>query len=311
MQKNREKIIFFGTADFAVPTLEALVKEGYTVVAIITTPDRLAGRKQILTPPPVKVAAQKLGLKIFQPEKLRDNPDLVEKLKNLNPGIGILAAYGKLIPSEIFNLPRYGILVLHPSLLPKYRGPSPVQTAILNGDKETGITIIKMDEEMDHGDIISSASYRISDNASFKEINDGIWHLGSNLLIKTLPDYLTGKIKPHPQDHSKATSCKLIKSSDGELKTDNTVELTYNKIRALNPDPGTYFEIEQNNKKLRLKIIETQPPNYLVAQPLSKGLFVKDGSLALGLQNGYLILKTVQPEGKKPMSGKDFVRGYF
>ncbi|MBI2063596.1 MAG: methionyl-tRNA formyltransferase [Candidatus Yanofskybacteria bacterium] len=157
--RSNTKIIFFGTADFAVPALEALVKTGYDIMAVITAPDKPVGRKQILTPPPIKVTAQKLNLEVWQPKNLKiENLNLIEnwKLKIGNCDLGVVAAYGKLIPPEIFNLPGHGTLNIHPSLLPKYRGPSPIQSAILNGEKETGVTIMQVDEEMDHGDMVAS-----------------------------------------------------------------------------------------------------------------------------------------------------------
>lgn len=155
------KIIFFGTSDFAVPALETLIKEGYEIVAVITNPDEPAGRKKVLTPPPVKIAAQNLGLNILQFPSLK-----IENLKLKIPDadVGVVAAYGKIIPAEIINLPRLGILNIHPSLLPKYRGPTPIQTTILNGEKETGVTIIKIDEEVDHGPILTNYKIQISND---------------------------------------------------------------------------------------------------------------------------------------------------
>ena len=314
MQKSSIKIIFFGTSDFAAPVLEALVKANYDVMAVITVPDKPVGRKQILTHPPIKLAAQKLGLNVLQPEKLKGNKEFLNTLNTKylihDTALGVVAAYGKLIPPEIFNLPKHGTLNIHPSLLPKYRGPSPIQIAILNGDTETGITIMKVDEEMDHGNLVSSCQLLVSSQDNYEILSKKMAELGAELLIKILPDYLAGKIKLQPQDHAQATFTKKFTADDGEIKPDDTPEQAYNKIRALNPEPGTYFWINKNNKKTRLKILEVEPLSYLEAQPLSGGLFVKNGQLILGLKNGYLMLKTVQPEGKKMMSGVNFARGY-
>ena len=156
MEKSSTKIIFFGTSEFTVPALKALMGGGYGIVAVVTNPDEPVGRKKVLTPPPVKVVAEKYGIKILQPKRLLNNPEFAEELKNLKPDVGIVAAYGKIIPAEIINLLRHGILNIHPSLLPKYRGPTPIQTTILNGEKETGVTIIKIDEEADHVPTIAS-----------------------------------------------------------------------------------------------------------------------------------------------------------
>lgn len=298
------KIIFFGTSEFAVPALETLKNKGYDIVAVITNPDELAGRNRISTPPPVKIAAQKLRLKILQPEKLRNNSEIIETLKKLEPAVGIVAAYGKIIPAEIINLPKYGILNIHPSLLPKYRGASPIQYALLNGDETTGVTIIKIDEQMDHGPIIAAEKLEINDE-NYKELHDKLAKLGVELLIKILPDYLEGKIEPAPQDHNMATFTKLIKTHDGEIKTNDNSRAAYNKIRALNPEPGAFIVIQ--NK--RLKILEVEMPEQKKTS-IAEDLFNLDGRLGLQLKDGQLILKTVQLEGKKPMKGEDFIKGH-
>ena len=297
MQKSSIKIVFFGSFEFAVPTLMALKNEGYDIVAVITNPDKPSGRKKILTPPPIKVAAQKLGLLILQPEKLRDNPNLVEQLKylpnakrsTLNASLGIVVGYGKLIPPEIFNLPAHGTLTIHPSLLPKYRGPSPVQTAMLNGDNDTGVTIIEIDEELDHGDILAAESHKLSPTATYEEAHNALFNLGADLLIKTLPDYLTDKIQPQPQDHSQATFTRKFTTEDGEIKQTETAQQAYNKIRALNPEPGAYIWLEKNplrlnlrERTIRLKILEAE------------------------LRDGRLEFKKVQLEGGKPITFKEF-----
>ena len=290
MQKTKAKIIFFGSFEFAVPTLEALVLADYDIVAVVANPDKPAGRKKVLTPPPVKVVAQKLGLQVLQPEKLKGNKEFLDSLNTKyliqNTDLGIVVGYGKIIPPEIFNLPKHGTLVIHPSLLPKYRGPSPVQSAILNGDVDTGVTIMKVDEEMDHGDIIAAADYRLSRDASYEEAHGALFNRGTDLLLKILPDYLAGEIKPKQQDHSKATNTHKFITEDGEIKPTDTAEQAYNKIRALNPEPGTYIWFDRDNKKRRLKILEAE------------------------LGGGKLEFKKVQPEGGRPMSFKDFLTGH-
>lgn len=313
MNKSSIKIVFFGTGDFAVQALEALTKEDYDVAAVITAPDKPTGRKQILTPSPVKVAAQKLGLNVLQPESLKGaefKNILNTKYKILDTNLGVVAAYGKLIPPEIFNLPKHGTLNIHPSLLPKYRGPSPIQTAILNGDTEIGVTIMKVDEELDHGDLVSSCQLLVSSDDTYKILSKKLAELGAELLIKILPDYLASKIKPQPQDHSKATFTRKFITEDGEIKPDDTIEVAYNKIRALNPEPGTYFVADQKDKKMKLKILEAQPQISQEVEPQGGKVSIKNSSSVLILKNGNLLLKTVQPEGKKPMSGQDFARGY-
>lgn len=285
MQKSSIKIIFFGTSEFAVPALETLKSEGYDIVAVVATPDEPTGRKQILTPPPIKTMANRLGLIAMQPEKLKGNPAIVHSLSSLGPNLGIVAAYGKVIPKEIIDLLKFGILNIHPSLLPKYRGSSPIQSALLNGEKTTGVTIMKIDEELDHGPIVAQEKLEIR-NEYYPELHDKLAKMGAKLLTKILPDYFERKIKPVPQNHDEATFTKLLKTGDGEIKLNDTAERAYNKIRALNPDPGAYVWLEKNGKKMRLKI------------------------LAAELSGRRLELKIVQPEGRKPMEAGEFIKGY-
>lgn len=241
MQNSKTKIIFFGTSEFAVPALEALVKEGYSVVAVITAPDKPVGRKQILTPPPVKLAAEKLGLKILQPEKLKGNQKLISLLAyKLAADVGVVASYGKIIPKEILEIPKHGLLNIHPSLLPKYRGPTPIQSALLNGDTETGVTILEVDEQVDHGPILKNGKWKMENGIKYEELENQLAKLGAELLIKILPDYLKGKIKPKGQDHSKATFTKLLKKSDGEIDWNKSAQEVYDKFRAFHRWPGIW-----------------------------------------------------------------------
>lgn len=288
MNKSSIKIIFLGTGDFAVPALEVLVNGGYDVVAVATTPDKPVGRKQILTPSPIKLKAQSLKLKVLQPEKLKESDTSYKALKLYSSmaDVGMVAAYGKIIPAEIFNAPKHGTLNIHPSLLPKYRGPSPIQTAILNGDTETGVTIMQVDEEMDRGPILANSKFQILNSKFYQKLHDDLAKLGAELLVKILPDYLAGKIKLQPQDHSKATFTKKFTIEDGEIKPDDTAKSAYNKIRAFNPEPGTFVWFEKNGKKMRLKILDAE------------------------LKNGCLEFKKVQPEGGKPMNIKEFLSGH-
>jgi len=275
------KIIFFGSFQYAVPALEAFIKNSYEILAIVTNPDSLQGRKKELVASPVKLAAQQAGLNVIQPEKLRHNAEFLEYLKSLNPDLNIVVAYGKIIPKEIIELPKYGTINIHPSLLPAYRGPSPVQAAILNGEKETGVTIMQIDEEVDHGPILAQAKYQISPNAYYQQITRELFQTGAELLIKTMPDWLAGKVIPRPQNHSSATFTKKFSWPDGRIDWNQPAEKIFNQIRALNPEPGTWTTF---NGKI-LKILKAS---------LSKG--------------STLILEEVQPEGKKAMAFEDFLR---
>ncbi len=294
------KIIFFGTSEFAVPALEALKNEDYEIAAVITNPDELVGRKKVLTPPPVKIAAQNLDLNILQFPSLK-----IENLKLKIPDadVGVVAAYGKIIPAEIINLPRLGILNIHPSLLPKYRGPTPLQTTILNGEKETGVTIIKIDEEADHGPVVAISNKVQVTSKKYEELQEELAKLGAELLIKILPEYLAGKIEPQPQDHSLATFTKKFTRDDAKISWDKTAEEIDRQIRALNPEPGVWTLW---NSKV-LKILEAEIGGEGRGQ--NGQVIQKENKIAVGTTEGWIVLKTIQLEGKKATSAEDFVRG--
>ncbi|MEK7603941.1 MAG: methionyl-tRNA formyltransferase [Patescibacteria group bacterium] len=278
---NSIKIIFFGTPDFAVPALKLLADSGYQIVAVFTQSDKHIGRKQVLSPPPVKFKADNLKLKVFQPKTLKDN-QVFEDFKNLNPDICVIAAYGKMIPKRYLDVPARGFVNIHPSLLPKYRGPSPIQTAILNGDKKTGVTIMLVDEEMDHGKILSSIEYRISDDKNYEGIEDDLAGLGAKLLIETLSEYINGNIQLTEQNHEQATYTKLLTREDGRIDWNKSALETYDQIRALNPEPGTW-------STWKGKIIN-----------------IKKAELA----DGKINIQNIQIEGKKEMAFQEFLNGH-
>jgi len=286
MENNKIRIIFIGTPEFGAIILEELVKNNYQPVLVITNPDKPVGRKQVLTPPPVKLAAQKYKISIEQPEKIKNSKI---KIQNLEPDLIITAAYGQIIPKEILKIPKYGCLNIHPSLLPKYRGPSPIQAAILNGDKETGVTIMLMDEKMDHGPILNQRELEFSIlNFQFSKLHDRLADLGAKLLLETIPDWINGKIKPQTQDEKKATYTKIIKKEDGEINWKKPAQEIERQIRAFNSWPGAFTFIQKKGKKIRIKICQAE---------LSK--------------DNKLIIKKLQPEGKKPMSFEEFKKGYL
>ena len=303
ISKSNIKIVFFGTPEFAVSVLNALVRDKYNVIDVITEPDKPSGRGRILTPPPLKIAAKKFGLNVLQFPTLKTE-DLKFKIPDFD--IGIVAAYGKIIPSKIIAMPKYGILAIHPSLLPKYRGPSPVQTAILNGDTKTGVTIIKIDEELDHGPTLGITNYELRIKENVKEATESLFKLGAELLLEIIQGYIEGKLKPIPQDHTRATFTRKLTLADGEIKPEDTAEKAYNKIRALNPEPGTYF-IMRDDKKLKIiRARISSTPEKLKAT----GLVEQNKELVLSFDDGFIILESVQIENKRIMSGKDFLNGY-
>jgi len=276
MENNKIKIVFIGTSEFGAVILNRLVKNNYKPVLVITQPDKPAGRKQTLTPSPVKKEAKLLEV----------GYDL-EEIKKIKPDLIITAAYGKIIPKEILEIPKYGALNVHPSLLPKYRGPSPIQTAILNGDKETGLTIMLMDQKIDHGPIIAQNKYKIGENITYQELEKILADQGAKLLIETLPKWIKREIKAKEQNHSKASYTKIIKKEDGKIDWNKPAQEIERKIRAFDPWPGAFTFIKKKDKKIRVKILEAE---------LSK--------------DNKLIIKKLQPEAKKPMSFEEFKKGY-
>ena len=296
---SKFKIIFFGTPDFAMPVLEALIKNGYNVSHLKT-------------------------------KSLKDD-SVFEEFKSLNPDLCVVAAYGKIIPKRYLEIPKYGFINVHPSLLPKYRGPSPVQTAIMNGDAETGASIMLVDEEVDHGPVLTKATYRIPDTKYHIEIAEDIFGLGAKLLVETLPKYTNGEIKPEPQDHSQATSTKMFSRIDGRINWNEPAEKIYNQIRALNPEPGTWTT--WNGKVINIptssRFYSPQNDDYRIEDPrfvenesgqvvypqvkngAEAGSVRKiNGDIAVLTKGGYLALETVQLEGGKKMNIKYFVSGH-
>lgn len=299
------EIIFWGTSEFAIPILETLKKSGYIPELIITTPDKPAGRSLKLKPSPVKKWAEKNEVTFFQPEKL-DSPEFISSLLNTRCLTGMVASYGKIIPKVILDIFPKGILNVHPSLLPRWRGADPIRAAILAGDKKTGVTIMLMDEKMDHGPVLKHETLNLNHKKYFyKELEEELAELGGKLLVETLPKWLAGEITPQEQGHSKATYTKKITKEDGHINWGEPAEIIERKIRALNPWPGTYaFWNEKRIKILEGEIIigsETKNPG---------SVFKYDSGFAVVSANDAIIIKTIQLEGKKPQNAKDFLNGY-
>ena len=269
---------FFGTDEFAVRVLEELRARGIVPRQIITAPDKPKGRHLVLTPPPVKIWAQKHSIGFLQPEKLDEIT--AKKLRAGSYELFIVVAYGKILPPAIVQMPPHGVLNLHPSLLPKYRGPSPIQTAILNGDEETGTTIMLCDEQIDHGPILKTQSVKLK-TQNYLELRDELAKLGAQLLAEIIPDWIAGKIKPVPQDDTQATYTKKILKEDGEIKLTDDPELNFRKFRALTPWPGIYFFANGT----RIKITQAR------------------------LADSKFVIEKVIPESKKEMSWDAFDRG--
>lgn len=300
------KIIFIGTPRFASIILEKLVENNYKPVLAITAPDKRKGRKKILTPPDVKITAKKHNIDIIQP---KDINNLKDEIKGLNPDLIILTAYSQILKKDILEIPKYGCLNIHPSILPKYRGPSPIQTAILNGDKKTGITIYLMDEKIDHGKIISICEFPISLIINCQELSEELAQKGAELLIETIPKLINGKITPFAQNEKEATYTKIIRKEDGRINWRQSSKKIERRIRAYNKWPGSFTFWEKNDKKtLRIKIIKAEESD--IENNKKPGqVFSSDNNLLIKCQRGSLIVKELQVEGKKPMKSDEFLKG--
>jgi len=292
------KIIFFGTSAIAVPSLEHLVSDGrFEILGVVTQPDRPVGRHAIPTPPPLKIATTRLGIThIEQPEHLKDDAfkQWIEEV-GTSCDTFVIVSYGKILPQWLLDLPKHGIVNIHPSLLPRWRGPSPIQSAIVAGDTMTGVSIMKIDMVMDHGPIIAQVGEPIRDADTGQTLHDRLAKIGSELLPDVLASYIDGKITPQPQNDALVTTCKILTRDDGKLDTTKTAQELERRVRAYQPWPGTWIDIDGS----RLKILSAK-----VSTSDRQGIqFLACGG------NTMLELTTVQPEGKKPMSGSDFARG--
>lgn len=291
-----------GTPEFAVPSLAELDKT-FDIPLVITQPDKPAGRKQRVAPSAIKVMAELLGIPVFQPESAK-NGLLLKSLKQINPDLVVVVAYGKLIPHDVLALPKYGVLNLHPSLLPKYRGPSPIQSAILNNEKKTGISIMLLDNEMDHGPILYQKDVIIETTDNAGTLHDKLSNLGASVFPTVINDFISDELRPYEQNHSEATFCKLLTKDDGKIDPASPVEQIHNQIRALTPWPGSFFLW----RKKRMIIHQSAIGKNTVTEDVGE-LFLKDQKLFLQCSNGTLEIIQLQVEGKKTMGVREFIRG--
>jgi len=289
-----------GSPDFSLSTLQAL-HENYTVVGVVTQPDRIAGRGRELKPPPVKSLALKLGIPIIQPENLRE-PGAMEQLRAWSPDVIVVAAFGQILKQDVLDLPNFGCINVHASLLPRWRGAAPINAAILHGDEETGVTIMKMDVGLDTGPILSQRAVRIQPDETAGSLFEKLSKLGADLLLDTLPKYLSGEIEPRPQPDEGATYASMMKKEDGLLDFSLPAKELERKVRAFNPWPGTYFEWDGNLLKVHRASIGVGK-----MREGERGVYL--GLPAVGTSENFLVLGEVQPAGKKPMPGKAFLAG--
>jgi methionyl-tRNA formyltransferase len=304
-EKSKPKIIFIGTPEYGAIILDKLIKGGYSPILVITALDKPIGRKQIITPPPVKVIAQEYKIPTLQPEKIENCKSEIEDLK---PDLTIVAAYSQIIPKDILAIPKFGFLNVHPSLLPRWRGPSPIQFTILNGDKKAGVTIIKIAEKVDAGPIVAQKEIALEGKETYIELHNNLGELGGNLLIKTIPKFLKGEIKPEFQEASGATYSKIIKKEDGKIDWNKSALDIERQIRAFSPWPGTF--ILWGDKRIKILKARVMEKINTVDYPIGKTLVAPQNELCVQTGKGFLIIEKLQMEGKKELSSKEFLRGY-
>ena len=302
------RLVFCGTPEFAVPSLRALVERGHDMQLVLTQPDRPAGRKMELHAPPVKMVAQELGLRVQQPEKIKNNEELRAELNRIQPQAIVVVAYGRIIPVWMLELPRFGNINVHGSLLPKYRGAAPIQWAVANGETETGITTMRLDAGLDTGDILLERSIPVGPDTTAAELYPQLAELGAALLLETLDGLGEGTIAPKPQDHSKATLAPILTRDDGRMEIERrTATEVYNRWRGFSPWPGAHAVFR--GKRF---LVHRMSPARGGAGPLAPGELRSAGdTLLVGAANETaLALDEVQMEGKPRLAGAVFARDF-
>ncbi|MBF8808667.1 MAG: methionyl-tRNA formyltransferase [Enterococcus lacertideformus] len=299
------KLVFMGTPAFSVPILEGLLEEGYEVVAVVTQPDRPVGRKKVITPSPVKTAAVKHGLLVLQPEKITGSAEM-EKIIALKPDVLITAAFGQFLPEKLLQVPTHGAVNVHASLLPKYRGGAPVHYAIINGEKETGVTIMEMTKKMDAGGIYAQESLPITKQDDVGTMFEKLSALGKQLLLKTLPDILNGNLSPRPQDESKVTFSPNITREQEAIDWNKTAEAIDNQVRGMHPWPIAFTTYEQTRWKiLAVEVLDesTTAESGTIIKKDKKNLWIACGGQTV------LAIKELQPAGKGKQGINEFLNG--
>lgn len=292
-----------GTPQFAVPPLEALVKTGHEVAGVVTRTDKPAGRGRAVAAPPVKQAAERLGLAVYQPKRIRE-PEFIETLRGIAPDAVVVAAYGQILPKEILTLPRFGCINIHASLLPKGRGAAPINWAVIRGETETGVTIMQMDEGMDTGAVLMQERVPIGPKDTAESLTEKLSVLGASMIAKALPLLEAGELVPAPQEHEKATMAPILKKEDGLIDWKLAAAEIHNRVRGLSPWPGAYTYLDGK----QLKLIETG----VASGGGEPGTIYRSAKeiLDVGTGQGLLRVLALQPGGKKVMTAAEFLRGH-
>ncbi|MEK4970446.1 methionyl-tRNA formyltransferase [Cytobacillus sp. FSL R7-0696] len=299
------KIVFMGTPDFSVPVLRSVIQAGYEVIAVVTQPDRPVGRKKVLTPPPVKVEAQKHGIPVLQPEKVKNKEDL-QAVLNLEPELIITAAFGQILPKPLLDAPKYGCINVHASLLPELRGGAPIHYSIIQGKEKTGITIMYMAEKLDAGDILTQVEVEIARDDTVGSLHDKLSEAGSKLLLETLPPLLKGDLLPKQQDENLATFAYNIKREEEKIQWSKPAIEIYNHIRGMNPWPVAYTTLSDAVMKVWASVIIESKSNQMSGTIVG----LEEDGINVSTGDGQILkLTEIQPSGKKRMKAKDYLRG--
>ncbi len=298
------KIVFMGTPDFAAGALKSLIEAGHEITAVVTQPDKAKGRSQELLPPPVKVVALEHGIPVLQPVRIK-RPEEVEKLKQYPADIYVVAAFGQILSQEILDIPEFGCLNIHASLLPKYRGASPIQHVIINGEEKTGITIMQMDAGLDTGDMLYQKEIVISPKDTYASLHDKLMVLGGEAIVEALPLLEQGKLVPRKQEDALSCYAHLIDKTMGELDFTKSAEILDRLIRGLNPWPSAYTTYHGK----QLKVWEAEPVKSPKAGKPGEILAVEKDAVLVAAGSGALRITSLQLSGKKRMSAHDFLLG--
>ena len=299
------RILFMGTPDFALFSLRALVEAGENVIGVVTQPDKPKGRGYTLTPPPVKRYAQEQGLPVYQPNTLRGE-EFAALLKELDPELIVVVAYGKILPVNVLEYPKYGCINVHGSLLPAYRGAAPMQRAIIDGNKETGITTMRMADGIDTGDMLLTGKIAIEENDNFETVHDKLGICGAEVLLDTLRELCAGSLQAIPQDDALATYAAKIEKEDCVLNFARSAQAVHDQIRGLSPIPLSFTHTPDGKM---LKVIASERLDASFDAPAGTVVSLEGGKITVACKEGAIAILSVLPEGKKRMSAADFING--
>ena len=298
-------VIFMGTPEFAVPCLERLIEDGHTVSLVVTQADKPKGRGQKMMPPPVKVYATEKGFQVYQPKTLRDEA-FFELLQRLNPELIVVVAFGKILPVNVLDFPKYGCINVHGSLLPEYRGAAPMQRAIMDGKRQTGVTTMYMADGIDTGDMLLTGKIEIEEHDNFETVHDKLGECGAEVLLRTLEAIRDGSLTRIPQDHAAATYAAKIEKEDCLIDFSCSAQQVHNRIRGLSPIP---LALTYTPDGKMLKVIASEVSALSDGAPAGTVVSVKNGKITVACGVGTISLLSVLPEGKKRMSAADFING--